>query len=70
MCVADGNNIKSLDLALSVHKYFSLSLDEAKEIIRTMKMTIRASYNDLTELYGVKSGEIKIMKDALKLCFI
>ena len=43
---------------------------EAKEIIRTMKMTIRASYNDLTELYGVKSGEIKIMKDALKLCFI
>lgn len=70
MCVADGNNIKSLDLALSVHKYFSLSLDEAKEIIRTMKTTIRSSYYDLTELYGVKSKEIKIMKDALRLCFV
>lgn len=69
MCITDGNNLKSLELALSVHQYFSLSFDNAKEIIRTMKQEIRSSYHDLAELYGVSSSEIKVMKNALRMSF-
>ncbi|QQR57470.1 MAG: type II toxin-antitoxin system HipA family toxin [Candidatus Melainabacteria bacterium] len=62
-CIDLDDGTASLELALSVHKYFDLSETEAKEIINKVKSSVK-NWRKVASDFGIKKTEIERMKSA------
>ena len=64
LCISETDNTASIELALSVVKYFQLTQKEAKEILSEVQSGI-SKWQEIAKNLGIKSKEIQQMSEVI-----
>lgn len=66
LCVSEVDNTASVELALSVIKYFQLSLVEARKILSEVQFGIK-NWQEVAKSFGIKNKEIQQMHEVITI---